>query len=50
MPWAERREPSITNSPFRAKPQRCANWRMRPASSGSLSGVNLLNSGAMKVG
>src|SRR5690606_23805629 len=50
LPWTERREPSITNTPLDEKPQRCSSASVRCLSSSSDSGVNLLKRGAMKVG
>ena len=49
LPCAERRLPSITNSPFAAKPQRFISDSMRARSASSFSGSNLLKIGAMKV-
>ena len=40
----------MTNKPPSEKPQRRASKRMRSASTASVSGVNLLKSGAMNMG
>ena len=50
LPWLERFDPSIRNTPRLRKPQRCSSPRTRSASSPSVSGVNLLNQGITTVG
>ena len=50
LPCDERFEPSITYRPRERKPVRRSSSSTRAASTGSLSGENLLNSGITTVG
>ena len=50
LPWLDRVEPSITNSPLAANPHRASRRSTRSLSGMSASGRNLLNNGAMTVG
>ena len=50
MPWLERFEPSITNSPFDRNPHFASSRSIRSCRLASASGVNLLKSGAIRVG
>ena len=50
LPCAERREPSITNTPREAKPQRCQQGLDAGAQCPSLKGLKRLKSGAISAG